>query len=76
MASEPIVVPMVVAVSAMALCVAWRCRNEKERNRQEGYCNYPSHFYCLYYTYTDESRPGADRCQRFDAASTPEARGE
>jgi len=70
MASEPIVVPMVVAVSAMALCVAWRCRNEKERNRQEGYCNYPSHFYCLYYT--DESRPGADRCQRLDAG----ARGE
>ena len=57
-------VEAVAAMAPMAPCVAWRCRNEKKRNCQEGDRDYLSHTSTASLRY--KRSPQVLRRQRFD----------
>src|SRR2546425_1256559 len=59
MAPEPGM--MTEAVSPVAPCVAWRCGNKDECNREEGNCCYPSHFYLTTTRMVDPRQIGVKR---------------
>src|SRR6266852_3500187 len=59
MAPEPGM--MTEAVSPVAPCVAWRCGNKDECNREEENCCYPSHLYLTTTRMVDPRQTGVKR---------------
>src|SRR5713101_4501660 len=59
MAPEPGM--MTEAVSPVAPCVALRCDNNDECNREEGNCSYPSHLYLTTTRMVDPRQTGVKR---------------